>query len=110
MRVPGRRHWTEEVSPFTVEAVTSGPQTGSEAWLPIDGAPYQASVQPVSNAELIRHGLETSVPTYWVRYRGPALRVGDGIEYAGRRWRVASASVGENLDVQLMVRLAEGRP
>lgn len=107
MRIPGRRHWTESVDLYTVASITSGPQTGAETWTLLE-ADQLASVQPVSDAEAIKHGLETDVPMYWVRHNGPDQQIGDGVVWQGKRYHVATASIGNDLDVQLLVRYVEG--
>lgn len=107
MRVPGRRHWTETVELFTVAKVTSGPDTGAETWIAVSD-PLPATVQPVSDAEALRHGLTTDLPLYWVRYEGDPVRVGDGVRWNGAEYRVEAISRAPGIDTQLMIRYVTG--
>lgn len=105
MNVRGRRHWTERVTFHEVTRVTSGPDTGAEAWSPLVSDPVQATVQPVSNAEAIRHGITTDQPLYWLRVEGIALRVGDGVMWNGQRYKIITLSRAPDIDTQAMMEL-----
>jgi hypothetical protein len=107
VRPRGRRHWTETVDVNTVTRVTSGPDTGAETETPLHVG-VKASVQPVSDAEAIRHGLDTSTPTYWVRFAESPPRVGDHVIWRGETHVVAMVSEGQDVDTQLLVRRRTG--
>lgn len=104
MRPSGRRHWTETVTVNTVTQVTSGPNTGETTITPLHEG-ITASVQPASNAEVIRHGLDTDRPVYWVRFAESPPVMGDQLVWRNRSYEVVEVSEGANVDTQLLVRL-----
>lgn len=105
MRLRGRRHWTETVDVLSAVQVTSGPGTGGVASTSVLHSGITASVQPASNADVIRHGLETDSPVYWVRFAESPPVLGDYVVWQGDRYRVATVSSGQNIDTQLLVKL-----
>ena len=109
MRLRGRRHWTETITVLSVEEVTSGPDTGATTFTALHEN-IRASVQPASNADVIRHGLDTDRPVYWVRFaEGPPVK-GDRIVWAGRSYAVAEVSAAPGIDTQCLARLEGGSP
>lgn len=104
MRLSGRRHWTELITVNTVTQVTSGPNTG-ETTIEALHEDIQASVQPASNADAIRHGLDTDRPIYWVRFAESPPSKGDQVVWRSKTYVVAEVSEGQDVDTQLLVRL-----
>ena len=104
MRLRGRRHWTETIDVHTVTHVTSGPNTGDTVITPLHTG-IAASVQPASNAEAIRHGLDTDRPIYWVRFAESPPAMGDQVTWRGAAYRVVMVSEGAGVDTQLLIRL-----
>lgn len=105
MRLRGRRHWTEVVDVKSVEYHTSGPNTGGVKSTTALHSGISASVQPASNADVIRHGLSTDRPVYWVRFYESAPRMGDHVIWQGQTYKVESVSTGQDVDTQLLVSL-----
>lgn len=104
MLIPGTFHWTEQITIYSVEHVTSGPNTG-DTTRTLELSDAQCTVQPASNAELLRHGLDTSRPTYWVRTRPdyvPALK--DEVVWRDETYTVVGLSEGLDIDVQFFMR------
>lgn len=104
MRLRGRRHWTETITVLSVTHVTSGPNTG-DTTTAILHENIRASVQPASNAEVIRHGLSTDSPTFWARFAESPPVVGDRVEWRDGAYRVVAVSEGNDVDTQLMMQL-----
>lgn len=104
MRLRGRRHWTERVTVLSVTHVTSGPNTG-ETTTTVLHDNIRASVQPASNADVIRHGLDTNQPVYWVRFAESRPEKGDQIVWRDETYAVAEVSEGADIDTQLLARL-----
>lgn len=104
MRIPGRRHWTESVDLYRTARTTSGRDTGRRTRTLVKGD-VACSVQPVSNAEMLRHGIETSNPVFWCRYAGDPLDINDEVDWNGFTYSVVSLSRGQDVDVQLMMEL-----
>lgn len=104
MRPRGRRHWTETIDVLSVTHVTSGPNTGDIVTTPLHEG-IQASVQPASNADAIRHGLDTDRPIYWVRFAESPPKKGDQVTWRGLTYVVAEVSEGADVDTQLLARL-----
>lgn len=104
MRPRGRRHWTETIDVLSVTHVTSGPNTGETVTTPLHEG-IQASVQPASNADAIRHGLDTDRPIFWVRFAESPPKKGDQVVWRGRTYTVAEVSEGQDIDMQLLMRL-----
>lgn len=104
MRVPGRRHWTETVALYSVTETTSGRDTGKRTRT-LKESDITATVQPVSDADLIRHGLSTNQPVYWLRIHGPDLEVGDEVLWDGHYYAIRNVSEAPDIDVQGMMEL-----
>lgn len=104
MRLRGRRHWTETITVLSVTHVTSGPNTGETTTTTLHEG-IRASVQPASNADVIRHGLDTNQPVYWVRYAESPPEKGDHITWRGQTYTVAEVSEGNDVDTQCLARL-----
>lgn len=104
MRPRGRRHWTETITVSSVTHVTSGPNTGDVEVTPLHEG-IRASVQPASNADAIRHGLDTDRPIFWVRFAESPPKKGDQVLWRGLTYAVAEVSEGADVDTQLLVRL-----
>lgn len=102
MRLRGRRHWTETVTVRAVTHTTSGPNTGAETTTTLH-ANIRASVQPVSNAEALRHGIATDQPAYWVRFAESPPGTADRITWRGQTYRVQAVSEGNDIDTQLLM-------
>lgn len=102
MRVPGRRHWTETVALYSVTETSSGRGTGARTRSLIE-SDVTATVQPVSDAELIRHGITTNAPVYWLRVQGPKLATGYEVLWDGHYYRILNISQGNDIDVQVMM-------
>lgn len=106
MRLRGRRHWTETITVLSVTHVTSGPNTGEITTTTLH-SDITASVQPASNADVIRHGLDTNQPVYWVRFAESPPRKGDHITWRGSTYTVAEVSEGNDVDTQCLARLGD---
>lgn len=104
MRLRGRRHWRETITVHSVTHTTSGPNTGATTTTLLHHD-ISADVQPVSNAEVLRHGLTLDRPTYYVRFAESPPAIGDRITWRHRTYRVASVSEGNDIDTQLLIQL-----
>lgn len=105
MLIPGTYHWTEEISVYSVVDGT-GPDTGTIV-RKLELNNVQCTVQPASDAELIRHGLDTSLPTFWVRMRASTYtpELHDEVHWRGDLHEIVSRSEGLDIDVQFFMRL-----
>lgn len=104
MRPRGRRHWTETITVQTITHITSGPNTGDTTATTLH-EDITASVQPASNADAIRHGLDTDQPIFWVRFAESPPKKGDRVLWRDESYVVVEVSEASGVDTELLVRL-----